>query len=139
MNAASRPVLFATLLLACRDPDQGRGMVSTTTVTNAELGAAAENDRAVLSIVEARCAREVSCNKIGEGQPFTTKDACLREMRSHLEAELQPARCPSGLDENSLGNCLDAIRNETCGSPMETMARAAACRTAKMCLSAREP
>lgn len=145
MNPRLLAPLFATLLLACRrdpvgppDPEAAREVAGTTTITGANGVAAKENDDAVLQIVEARCSREVSCNTMGS-HPWASKEGCLQEMKTRLEGELKPARCPSGIDQNSLGLCLDSIRNESCGSPMETLARASACRTTKLCLSARDP
>ena len=87
----------------------------------------------------ARCAREVACNTVGEGHPWHDRESCVTTMKTRLESELRPASCPRGIDQNSLGLCLDAIRNESCGKPMETLARASACANAKLCLSAREP
>ncbi len=127
--------LCATLMLACHreKAPEAREVAGETTLTGATVAPSKENDDAVLQIVEARCARAVTCNT------ETNKAECLQTMRTRLESELEPARCPNGIDQNSLGLCLEAIRNETCGSPIETLARASACATTKMCLSAREP
>lgn len=135
MISVIRPALFATLLLAChREPPQQE--VGRTSITGAQLETHKQNDDAVLQIVEARCAREVACNTVGDGHPWQNREGCVATMKTRLESELKPARCPNGIDQNSLGLCLDAIRNESCGNPMETLARASACANAKLCLSA---
>ena len=108
----------------------------TTSLTGASWVA---NGAAIDRIVASRCAREVACSNIGPDKHFTSGEVCVREVRTRMLDELKPSECPNGIDGKELDECLDAIRNESCTNPIESLARLAACRTSDLCLKAEMP
>jgi len=108
----------------------------TATLTGASWVA---NGAAIDRIVASRCAREVACSNIGPDKHFTASDVCVRHVRTKMLDELKASECPNGIDGKELDECLDAIRNESCTNPIESLARLAACRTSDLCLKAEMP
>jgi hypothetical protein len=115
--------------------DKGPG---TTTVTGANVGTVG-NQAAVDRIVAARCAREVSCNNVGADKSFQSTGACSQKLRGDMKDDLNANDCPRGIDQKELNECLEEIRNEKCGNPIDTISRLAACRTSDMCLKTDTP
>ena len=104
--------------------------VSRTTVTSTYLVA---NDQAIKDITTARCDREFSCNNVGAGHSWDTYDACQREIFQNTRVSLRAESCPNGIDGTNLTTCLQDIRNERCGNPLDTLGRLTACRTGRLC------
>ena len=102
----------------------------TTTVTSTYL---VSNDQAIRDVVTARCDREFSCNNIGANHKWDTYDACKREIHQNTRVSLREESCPNGVDGNNLAACLQDIRNERCGNPLDTIGRLTACRSGKLC------
>jgi Family of unknown function (DUF6184) len=92
------------------------------------------NDAAIERLVASRCAREVSCSNIGPDKHFTDGQTCTREVQKKTREALKASECPNGIDGKQLDQCLDAIRNESCSNPIDTLGRLAACRTSELCL-----
>ncbi len=118
--------------------DKKQDGVGTTTVTGANVGAI-QNTSAIEKIVAARCAREMSCKNVGTEKRFASNDVCGREIRNDMRDDLNSTDCPYGVDQKELNECLDSIKNESCGNPLETISRLAACRTSDMCLRTAAP
>jgi hypothetical protein len=106
------------------------GLTGTTTVTATYLVA---NDQGIKDITTARCDRELSCNNIGPGHSWDTYDACEREIHQNTRVSLREESCPNGIDGNNLTSCLEDIRNERCGNPLDTLGRLTACRSGRLC------
>lgn len=119
----------AALALACQASVSTEPM-GTTTLTSSYL---VSNDQAIKDITTARCDREFSCNNIGAGHSWDTYDACDREIHQNTRVSLREQSCPNGIDGNNLASCLQDIRNERCGNPLDTLSRLTACRSAKLC------
>ena len=138
-------VLAVALVTACnrgretaadrKDPNE-QDKSGTTTLTGASWVA---NEAAIDRIVASRCAREVTCSNIGPDKHFTESDVCVREIRKKMQGDLKASECPSGIDGKELDECLDAIRNESCTNPIESLGRLAACRTSDLCLKTAMP
>ena len=133
---------LATVLFGACNRDRGQGVdphdtnedrAGTATLTGASWIA---TDAAIERIVASRCAREVMCSNVGTAKPFTSSEVCTREVRTKVTDELHASACPSGTDRKELDECLDAIRNESCTNPIESLARLAACRASDLCLKA---
>jgi Family of unknown function (DUF6184) len=97
------------------------------------------SESALDRIVASRCAREVSCSNVGPGRHFTSGEVCVREVRDRVRESLKKSACPSGIDGKELDECLDAIRSESCSSPLDAVNRLAACRTSELCLKTEAP
>lgn len=107
--------------------------VGTTTITSSVYGGIG-SDIAVGKLVASRCARETACNNVGPDRRFVDPDICTHELSERIGMDLKPSTCPRGVDAAALENCLDAIRNESCNNPVETVERLATCRTSEMCV-----
>jgi hypothetical protein len=118
-----------------KDPNE-QDKSGTTTLTGASW---VPNESAIDRIVASRCAREVTCSNVGLDKHFTSGEVCAREVRTKMHDELKASECPSGIDGKELDECLDAIRNESCTNPIESLGRLAACRTSDLCLRAEMP
>jgi hypothetical protein len=93
----------------------------------------AGNETAVSSITRARCDREARCNNVGSGRKFESHDDCVTKTRASWRDDLNNLECPRGVVENQLSSCLEQIRNESCGNPLDTLERALACRAVDLC------
>lgn len=103
---------------------------ATTTTTAAFI---VPNETAIRNITSARCNREQACNNIGPGQRYDTVDVCTRELDHDTRSTIGADKCPNGVSDNELSSCLNDIRNERCGNPIDTVERVGACRKAKLC------
>lgn len=112
--------------------------VGTTTVTGANVGVV-QNNTAIERIVAARCEREATCNNVGSDKHYASRDVCTRDIRNDMRDDLNAKDCPAGIDQKELNECLQAIQKESCGNPLETISRLAACRTGDMCLKTGAP
>ena len=88
---------------------------------------------AVSEIVTARCNREDRCKNIGTDRTYETRDACTSKLHGSTESDINVQDCKHGVDRPKLHRCLDEIRSEDCGNPIDTLSRVAACRTAALC------
>lgn len=88
---------------------------------------------AVGNIVAARCEREQRCDHIGAGKRYESVQACRTALRTDLADDLNPAECSRGIDRRELSECMQQVREEDCGNPIETLERVVACRTSDLC------
>ena len=123
-GAASALLLVSAL--ACNHERSG-----ATTTTGAEIIPAED---AVNQLTARRCEREFDCNHIGAGKKYEDNAACEREVAHDLKSELRPAVCTYGVRGDRLDQCLQELRNEKCGNPLDTVSRLATCRTGRICL-----
>jgi hypothetical protein len=82
----------------------------------------------------ARCDRETTCNNIGAGHKYASREVCMDQIRGDLGNDLNTYNCPRGIDEGAVDQCMGAIRAEDCGHPLDTLSRVEKCRTGAMCL-----
>lgn len=92
------------------------------------------NERSIAAIASERCDREERCNTIGPDGRYESYEACFRKLNDAAYDSLGPGQCRSGFDQAELAECLQAIRAEDCNSPLDTLERVAACRSAELCL-----
>ena len=83
----SSPALFACHRDVAAD--------SPSRTTNTEPGRATvtgasvvQNEMAVYRIADARCTRELACNNIGAGEPYSSLDACVQNLRVEMKDAL---------------------------------------------------
>jgi hypothetical protein len=81
-------------------------------------------------LVAARCDREVRCNNVGPKEKFASRAECVAKYRDDRRDEINADKCPGGVDENELEECVHAIRSESCGNPFGH----SDCRTGNLCL-----
>jgi hypothetical protein len=149
-----RPILLCSVaaiaLVACRDRSRDTresrvhpevipqdtpvpGAQESTGITTTTGAAIVSIDSTVDRLVAARCARELTCSRIGPDKHFPTTDSCVIEVRKRTRSDLQTPACDKGIDGSSLDKCLDAIRNESCENPIDTIGRMINCRTSDLC------
>ena len=88
----------------------------------------------VAKIARARCDREVRCGNVGPNEKFPTREDCVSRTESAKRGDLNSDECTLGVSQSGLVACLDAIREEDCGNPLDSIARLNACRTGNVCL-----
>jgi len=89
---------------------------------------------ALRTISSARCEHEQRCNHIGTGRRYESAQTCRTVVRNDFSQGLNARDCAS-VDHQELSECMAEIRSEDCNSPIDTLQRLAACRTAGMCSS----
>lgn len=94
----------------------------------------AADQRVVEQLAGARCDHEQTCNNVGTGQKYASRDACLQKVRASTASDLNAYACPRGIDASGLNHCLAAIRAEQCGFSLDTLARENDCRSGALCM-----
>jgi len=94
------------------------------------------NKAAIERMADARCARELRCENIGADKKFESVAACRSELMNKGDKNLDAEECPRGIDSKELEECMTEVKNESCGNPLDTLERLAACRPSDLCLSA---
>lgn len=85
-------------------------------------------------IADARCDRAEMCNEIGPGRKYATRAECDQLSGSGTSDELNATSCPRGIDESAVSQCVTAIDQQRCSTPLETLSRLANCRTDALCV-----
>ena len=117
---------------ACGGANQDTVAPGTETrgVANAQA-----NDKAVVhQLATARCEREASCKNVGPDQKYVSGEVCMDQMRGSLANDLNAYNCPRGIDSVALDHCMNAIHNEECSHPIDSLTRIDKCRTGALCL-----
>jgi hypothetical protein len=89
---------------------------------------------AINDIVSARCNREERCSNVGPEKTYASRDACTSKLEGTTQSDINLSDCKHGVDRPKLHDCLDKIRGEDCGNPIDTLSRVAACRTGELCI-----
>ena len=88
---------------------------------------------AVTSLAAERCDREARCKNIGAKEKYKNRADCIAEMERDKRDDLNTDVCPGGIRQKELSDCLQAIHDEACGNPLDTLTRLAACRSGNLC------
>ena len=96
-------------------------------------GATAETEGATDKIASARCSREQRCSNVGGDRKYSSVEDCRTRIREDWRDDLNQRRCPGGVDQKELSECMIAIRDEDCSAPFDTLGRIAACTTSQIC------
>jgi hypothetical protein len=135
-------LLTTGLLFACEHTDRGEANTAapgTNVTAGPQVGAtsaqAANADAAIVQqLSAARCDREQTCNNVGGGQKYASRNVCMEQMRGSIANDLNTYECPRGIDRNEVEHCVVAIKNEECSHPLDTITRMEKCRTGLMCI-----
>jgi hypothetical protein len=101
-------------------------------VTNAQPLRA--DDTIVAELAAARCDRAQACGNLGAGGNYASREECESQMLGSVGSELGEYHCAAGIAREPLEHCVFAIRNEDCGSPLDTLDRLALCRMGALCM-----
>jgi hypothetical protein len=88
---------------------------------------------AVTILATERCDREVRCKNIGAKEKYKTRAECIAELERDKRDDINSDVCRGGVRQKELNDCLQAIRDESCGNPLDAITRLAACRTGNLC------
>jgi hypothetical protein len=125
---AAIDIAAIVLAPACKENRTGK---TSTTGGIVSIG----RDGATTAIASARCTRAARCNETVDHTPrWESEEACVADWKSRLSDDLTDASCPRGISQKEINACVDAIRNDVCGRPLETFERLTACRTKALCL-----
>jgi hypothetical protein len=86
------------------------------------------------SIAEARCAREDRCTNVGADKKYSSLQDCMTRVREDWKDDLNARQCPAGTNQAQLNECLNAIRQEECSNPFDTLSRVAECTAGQICV-----
>jgi hypothetical protein len=111
------------------DHDESHDEAHTSSVP----GAGGETRSAVRNISDARCDREARCNNVGNDKKYASDEVCEDQIKSEWANDLNAYECPKGVVDGELEECLNAIRNEDCNSPFDTLGRISACTAGQIC------
>jgi hypothetical protein len=96
-------------------------------------GPGGEARSAARNIAGARCDREKKCGNIGAEKKYASSSACEDQIRADWANDLNAYDCPGGVVDKELEECLNAIRNEDCNSPFDTLGRVSECMASQIC------
>lgn len=85
------------------------------------------------AIAKARCEHEQRCGEVGSGQKYASPESCVAAIRAQWRDDLSVFQCSEGIDQNQLRSCIDEIREESCGSPLDSLSRYVACNFGTIC------
>jgi len=130
MNTARIVALLtaAGSLLACGGAQ--RTLVAETVVSST-VSWQHNAETVVDSLVAARCDQEQSCNNIGAGAKFASRQVCSHQFRGNIGSDLSGFTCERGLDSDAVDRCMTAIKSEACTE----LTRFDKCRTASICVN----
>lgn len=136
VRSATAWVLTAGVLLAvgCEHANNSQAVAGTAPpegVTN-EQNAATQG--VVDQISYARCDHEQTCNNIGEGRKYATREVCMDQVRGDTANQLNAYNCPRGIDQKGLNSCLSSLRSGDCGVSLDTITRESNCRDHSLCM-----
>jgi hypothetical protein len=84
-------------------------------------------------VARARCDREQTCNNVGVGKTYATRDVCVEKFRADTSNDFTKSSCPNGLSRPALEKCMADIRGERCDNPLDTISRLSACSKSSLC------
>jgi hypothetical protein len=129
----SSNVIFAAAAVVVGVACNHESAPPATTVTTTGAGIVA-NHEAMARLTAARCERAKACNDLGKDEKYKDETSCYREVGKTMESELRPAECPRGIKDEKLSNCVQEIKNESCGNPFDKISRLVTCRTSSLCV-----
>jgi hypothetical protein len=122
-------------LAACDNQDtvSTNTPATTTRTTSGSALAAPVDSHAIDELAAARCDREQTCNNVGNGRSYATRDVCVGKLRADGQNDFTNASCPNGISRLALDKCLADIRGERCDHPLDTLSRLNSCARASLC------
>jgi hypothetical protein len=84
-----------------------------------------------------RCDREARCKNVGAKEKYRTRADCMAEMDRDKRDDLNSDVCTAGVRQKELNDCLQSIRDESCGNPLESLTRLNVCRASNLCAKAK--
>lgn len=124
-------------MVACSKEGQQHEPNTASTKNGEAMVPASRTRNATDQIADARCERERVCGNIGADKSYSSTQDCLARIRSDWKDDLNARECPGGVDQQQLDECLTQIRAESCGNPIDTLARLTECTSGQICVEHR--
>jgi hypothetical protein len=97
------------------------------TGTTETTGAVVTTNSPVVRVARTRCNRAAECNRIGPGQMYEDKGACMnRERQAAFDFATS---CQSGVDPKLLDHCIDSLENQHCDAYLGPVTAMPDCRS----------
>lgn len=117
----------ASLALAIVACETRPAALSAAAVTSSQV---IRTDAAIQKIAEARCDREIACERTGEAKRWSDRKACLAEL-GHPDLRAHP--CPQGVTHPRLSECLADIGKRECKDAMDQVDSISSCERKAIC------
>ncbi len=114
-------------VIGCANENKPEAKVVTTSATRVD------NTYAIQAISSARCDREMRCDNIGKDRTFSSREACISDVKESAREAVGADQCPKGVLQADLTSCLSAIKSDGCGNILDHVTRMAACRPSEIC------
>ncbi len=96
-------------------------------------GGTTQPSAALASIASARCDREIKCKNVGPNAKYKSRGDCMAQMEKDKRDDFSVKSCPA-VNQKKLGDCLQELREERCGSPFDAFNRLELCRSGNLCV-----
>ena len=87
----------------------------------------------VNSITNERCSLADRCANIGPGRSYATREVCEKQAQADEMNELTNQNCPYGVDQGKLHDCLQDLRTQHCGNPIDKLSSVHTCSHGNLC------
>jgi hypothetical protein len=111
--------------------DRRTAAVGVTTTSSADVRKMTED--AIERVASAYCLREVACDHVGRSMRHASIERCYDLETAESTKLLTPERCPRGIDQGQLVDCIEATENASCLDPLGTIERVEECKLSKLC------
>ena len=118
-------VVVSVVALSCKGEREPAAVTTTT--------AAVSHDDAIMRLATARCEREAACNNLGPGKKHADRESCMNEAGQSSRGTLRADQCPQ-IDQSKLSECLNDIKSERCGNPLDSLDTVMSCTRGKICI-----
>jgi hypothetical protein len=104
-----------------------------------ERGVTAEqtvaDDQVVERVANAHCDRSQSCNRIGPGATYRDRADCVSRVGAAVSKDLNASRCPGGIGERALAQCVKSLHEGECDAPGEEYGNISHCKLDSLCIN----
>jgi hypothetical protein len=107
------------------------GTPPPTGVTNAQN---ASDTRIVDQLASAHCDHEATCDNLGPGKKYMSRQVCIDQSRGSIAQDLNAYSCPGGIDQGALDGCLASLRQQGCSSSFTHLFSQDKCAAGALCM-----
>jgi hypothetical protein len=106
--------------------------------TQAPTGVMSQQNQAdrdvAYQLAGARCDHEQSCNNVGPGKKYASRQSCMDQLTASTFDDLNAYNCPKGIDRASLSHCMQSIQSRDCGFSLSALTGSDQCGSGSLCL-----
>jgi hypothetical protein len=127
-----------TLLIAVGCEHQPSSTAAVAPGTPAPEGVANEQNMADTRVADRRATargnRAETCDEIGPGKKFISRDVCLQDARGKMRQELNSYDCPRGVAESAIDTCMTSMEQKGCGFSFNNLFSENKCDRRSLCV-----